>query len=137
MRVHILHQCARRSSFHLVYRDVTPSAVVLFQVRFKEFDLKQLICELFWSQIVVADVVSNGFLRYVFLVSIELRSKESGNTFYCCVYHRSHFLFNNNKHNLYYNYILKFYKHSLWILPNNSKISYNSSNNSNNLSKTS
>ena len=82
--------------------DVTPSAVVLLQVREKELDLKQLICELFWSQIVVADVVRNGFLRYVFLVGVKLRGEESGNTFYCCVYHRSHILFNNNKHNLYY-----------------------------------
>ena len=85
----------------MVKRDVTPSAVVLLQVREKEFDLKQLICELFWSQFVVADVVRDGFLCYVFLVGVKLRGEESGNTFYGCVYHRSHFLFNNNKHALF------------------------------------
>ena len=101
MCVHVLHQCAWRSSFHFVQRNVGPSAVVHLQIREKEFDLKLLTCELLWSQLVVADVVSNGFLCDVFLVGIKLRGEKSGDTFYGCVYHRSHFLFNTNKHALY------------------------------------
>ena len=113
MRVHVLNQCARWSSFHLLHSYVTPSLVVLWQVREKKFDFEQLTCKLFWSQILVFDVVSNGFLRNVFLVSIKLCCEESRDTFYSCVYHRSYFLFNNNKSNPYYNYILKYSKDSL------------------------
>ena len=63
----------------------------MLQVREKNFDLKLLTCELFWSQIVVADVVRNGFLRDVLVVGVKLRGEESRNSFYCGVYRGTHF----------------------------------------------
>ena len=101
VRVHILHECAWRCSLHFVGWYRLPLAVQQLQVWKQPFDFEICSGEFFRGETVVFYVETDGFLRDVLLVDVELRGKESGNSFYGCVYHRSHFLFNNNKHALF------------------------------------
>ena len=96
VRVHILHECAWRCSLHFVGWYRLPLAVQQLQVWKQPFDFEICSGEFFRGETVVFYVETDGFLRDVLLVDVELRGKESGNSFYGCVYHRSHFLFNNN-----------------------------------------
>ena len=100
VRVHILNESAWRRRLHLVGWYRLPRAVKKLQVWEQPFDLELTGGELFRGEIVVLNVETDGFLCDVLVVGIELRCKESRDTFYCCVYRRRHFLFNNNKHTL-------------------------------------
>ena len=54
------------------------------------------------SQLVVAHVVSNGFLRDVFVVGVKRRGEEPGTAVFQFVSHYNSFVINNNKHVFYY-----------------------------------
>ena len=103
VRVHILNESAWRRRLHLVGWYRLPCAVFLLQEWEQPFDLELTGGELFWGELVVLNIVTDSFLGDVLVVGIELRCKESRDTFYCCVYRRRHFLFNNNKHALLIN----------------------------------
>ena len=99
--VHVLNKLSRLSRLHFVDRDVVPPSIDKLKIRQQDSDLEISVCKLSRREIIVSDVVCDGFLCVISCELIEVCREESRDTTYCCVYHLTHIVFNNNKQYLF------------------------------------
>ena len=77
VRVDVVDKCPRRRSFHLVRRNICPAPVVNAEVVVEPADLELALGELLGREVLLPDVVGDGFLCSVAYINLEPSCEES------------------------------------------------------------